>query len=113
MGIAAVLLDAFRYLVTGIGLAAGDHDFCAKFGEQLRGGGRQHLRLGARLRAHLVIDAPTDARGQGDLERDDGQQQDVGQRQEQPDTEAYDAASARASSSGALRRKPTPRIVCR
>ena len=82
-------------------------------GQQVGGGGRQHLGLGARLRAHLVVDAPADARGQGDLERDDGQQQDVGQGQQQPDAEAHDAASARASSSGAPRRKPTPRIVCR
>ena len=82
-------------------------------GQQVGGGGRQHIGLGARLRAHLVVDAPADARGEGDLERHDGQQQDVGEGQQQPDAEAHDAACAGASSSGATSRKPTPRIVCR
>ena len=82
-------------------------------GQQVGGGGRQHVGLGARLRAHLVVDAPADARGEGHLERHDGQQQDVGQGQQQPDAEAHDAACAGASSPGAASRKPTPRIVCR
>ena len=82
-------------------------------GQQVGGGGRQHVGLRARLRAHLVVDAPADARGERDLERHDGQQQDVGQGQQQPDAEAHDAACAGASSSGATSRKPTPRIVCR
>jgi hypothetical protein len=37
MGVAAGLLDAFGHLVAGIGLATGDHDFCAELGEQLSG----------------------------------------------------------------------------
>jgi hypothetical protein len=40
------------------------------------------------------------------LHGDDGQQQDVGQDEEQAQPEAYGA-----SSSGALKRKPTPRTV--
>ena len=43
----------------------------------------------------------------GHLERDDRQHQHVGERQQEAEAEAYE------SSSGAVKRKPTPRTVCR
>ena len=79
--------------------------------EEVGGGGGDDVGLRARLRADLVVDAPADARGQRDLERDDRQQQDVGERQQQAGAEAHAAAASR--SSGAPRRNPTPRTVCR
>ena len=76
---------------------------------QLAGGGRGgDLGLAQRLRAHLGVDAVAQVERERHLERDDRQQQDVGQRQQQSGAEGYGAGS-----SGARKRKPTPRTVCR
>ena len=75
---------------------------------ELAGGGRGgDLGLAQRLRAHLGVDAVAQVERERHLERDDRQQQDVGQRQQQSGAEAY------VGSSGARKRKPTPRTVCR
>ena len=60
------------------------------------------------LRAHLGVDAVAQVERERDLERDDRQQQHVGQRQPEERAEAYGGGS-----SGARKRKPTPRTVCR
>ena len=71
------------------------------------GEGRGHdVGRGARLQADLGVDPVGDARRQRHLERDDGQHQHVGQREQQPGAEAYGTAP-----SAALKRKPTPRTV--
>jgi hypothetical protein len=58
MGIAAGLLDAFGHLVTGIRLAAGDHDLGTEFCQQLRGGA-----------ADAAAGAGDDGHGAGQIER--------------------------------------------
>ena len=70
-------------------------------------GRREELGLAARLRLHLAVDAVAQADDQRDLEGDDRQHQHVGERQQQADPEGYE------NSSGAVKRKPTPRTVCR
>ena len=55
--------------------------------------------------ADLGVDAVAQVERERHLERDDRQQQDVGERQEQ--------AAAEAHSSGPRKRKPTPRTVWR
>ena len=67
----------------------------------------EEVGLAARLRADLVVDAVPQAEDQRHLERHDGQQQHVGEREQQAEPEAYE------NSSGAVKRKPTPRTVCR
>ena len=66
----------------------------------------EELRLAARLRADLRVDAVAHAEYQRYLEGDDRQHQHVGERQQQAEPEAYE------NSSGAVKRKPTPRTVC-
>ena len=78
----------------------------ARRAEQVGDGGGDHVGLLARLRAHLGVDPVGHARSQRHLERDDGQHEHVGQRQQQPGAEAYGTAP-----SAALNRKPTPRTV--
>ena len=73
---------------------------------ELPGRGRGgDLGLAARLRADLAVDAVAQVERERHLERDDRQQQHVGERQEQ--------AAAEAHSSGPRKRKPTPRTVSR
>ena len=76
---------------------------------RLRGvaGGSEEVGLAARLRGHLVVDAVAQAEDQRHLESDNGQHQHVRQRQQQATPEAYE------NSSGAVKRNPTPRTVCR
>jgi hypothetical protein len=74
--------------------------------QEVGGRRRDHVGLPAGLRADLGVDAVGDARRERHLQRDDGEHQHVGQRQQQPGAEAYGA-----SSSGAAKRKPTPRTV--
>jgi hypothetical protein len=71
-------------------------------------GGRHHVGLAARLQADLLVLTVAQRDGERQRERDDREQQDVREREQQPDAEAYGAIS-----SGALKRKPTPRTVCR
>ena len=66
----------------------------------------EELRLAARLRADLGIDPVAQAEDQRYLEGDDRQHQHIGERQQQSEPEAYE------NSSGAVKRKPTPRTVC-
>ena len=75
--------------------------------EVARHGGRDDVGLRARLRAHLGVDAVAQADRQRHLERDDREQQDVRERQQQAPAERH------RNSSGAVKRKPTPRTVCR
>ena len=75
--------------------------------ELARRGGGGDLGLVERLRADLGVDAVAQVERERHLERDDRQQQHVGQRQQQSGAEAY------CCSSGARKRKPTPRTVCR
>jgi hypothetical protein len=72
------------------------------------GRGRDDIGLAARLKAHLVVDAVAQREAERHRERDDRQQQHVGQRQQQADSQSYGAIS-----SGALKRNPTPRTVWR
>ncbi len=65
------------------------------------------VRLGARLGAHLGVDAVAQADRERHLERDDREQQDVRERQQQAPAQRH------RNSSGAVKRKPTPRTVCR
>ena len=74
--------------------------------QQLRRGGRDHVGLAARLTAHLGVDPVAQADRQRNAEGDQRQQQDVGQRQQEGGSEAYGP-----STSGAAKRKPTPRTV--
>ena len=74
--------------------------------EQLRRGRRDHVGLAARLAAHLGVDPVAQAHRQRHAERDQRQQQHVGQRQQEGGPEAYGS-----STSGAAKRKPTPRTV--
>jgi len=74
--------------------------------EQVGDRGGDDVGLAARLRSHLRVDPVGDARGERHLERDDGQHEHVGQRQQQPGAEAYGTAP-----SVPLNRKPTPRTV--
>src|SRR4029079_2522076 len=61
---------------------------------------------GAGARADLALDPPRRGQGERDGERDDHQQQHVGHCRDDAPPEAHPA------SSGALKRKPTPRSVC-
>ncbi len=74
--------------------------------EQLRGGRRDHVGLAAGLTPHLGVDPVAQAHRQRHAEGDQRQQQDVGQRQQEGGPEAYGS-----STSGAAKRKPTPRTV--
>ena len=74
--------------------------------EQVGDARGDEVGLLARLRLDLGVDPVGDARGERHLERDDGQHQHVGERQQQPGAEAYGTAP-----SGGLKRKPTPRTV--
>ena len=74
--------------------------------EQLGRGRRDDVRLAARLGPDLGVDAVAQAERQRDAERDDRQQQHVGERQQQAER-----AGLRRHSSGAVKRKPTPRTV--
>ena len=74
--------------------------------EQLRGGGGDDVGLAAGLPADLGVDAVAQAQRQRHAEGDQRQQQYVGQRQQEGGPEAYGP-----SSSGAAKRKPTPRTV--
>ena len=89
----------------------GDPDEAAQAGplrgvEQLRRGRRDHVGLAARLSLHLGVDAVAQAHRQRHAEGDQRQQQHVGQRQQEGGPEAYGS-----STSGAAKRKPTPRTV--
>ena len=68
--------------------------------------GGHDVGLRARLRPDLVVDPVAQAHDERDLERDDRQHQHVRERQQQAEPEAYE------NSSGAVKRKPTPRTVC-
>ena len=74
--------------------------------EELGGAGRDHVGLAARLALHLGVDAVAQAERQRHAEGDQRQQQHVGERQQEGGAEAYGS-----SSSGAAKRKPTPRTV--
>ncbi len=71
---------------------------------EARGG--DDVGLAARLAADLGVDAVAQAQRQRHAERDQRQQQHVGQRQQEGGPEAYGS-----STSGAAKRKPTPRTV--
>src|SRR5215468_4216357 len=58
MGIAAGFFDAFGHLVTGVGLAAGDHDLSAELCQELRAG-----------TADAAAGAGDDGDGAGEIER--------------------------------------------
>ena len=64
------------------------------------------VRLAAGLAAHLGVDPVAQAHRQGHAEGDQRQQEDIGQRQKEGGSEAYGS-----STSGAAKRKPTPRTV--
>ena len=68
--------------------------------------GRDDVGLAAGLASHLGVDAVAQAHRQRHAEGDQRQQQDVGQRQQEGGPEAYGS-----STSGAAKRKPTPRTV--
>ena len=68
---------------------------------------RHDLRLAERLGLDLGVHALPQADDERHLERDDRQHEHVGERQQEAGAEAY------VSSSGAVKRKPTPRTVCR
>ena len=74
--------------------------------EELRRGRRHHVGLAACLAAHLGVDPVAQAHRQRHPEGDQRQQEDVGQRQQEGGSEAYGS-----STSGAAKRKPTPRTV--
>ena len=75
---------------------------------EVPGHGRGHdVGLRARLRADLRVDAVAQADRERDLQRDDREQQDVRERQQQAPAQRH------WNSSGAVKRKPTPRTVCR
>ena len=76
--------------------------------EQRRGRCRHHVRLAAGLESDLLVLAVAERYRERHGERDQRQQEHVGQRQQQTPAQAYGSIS-----SGGLKRKPTPRTVCR
>ena len=62
--------------------------------------------LAAGLASHLGVDPVAQTHRQGHAEGDQRQQEDIGQRQKEGGSEAYGS-----STSGAAKRKPTPRTV--
>ena len=79
---------------------------------ELAGDRRGHeVGLRAGLRLDLGVDAVAQAERERHLERDDREQQDVGEREQEAPAERQ--AGGHSHSSGAVKRKPTPRTVCR
>ena len=61
---------------------------CVDRRERLGGGGRDHVGLARRLRAHLGVDAPAELERERHLERDDRQHEDIREREQQADAQA-------------------------
>ena len=76
--------------------------------EERRRGGGHHVGLSPGLKPNLLVLTVAERQRERHAERDEGQQQDVRQRQHQAAAKAYGPIS-----SGALNRKPTPRTVWR
>ena len=74
--------------------------------EQVCGGRGYEVGFTLRLRAHLAVHPCAETQRKRHTERDDREQHDVGECGEQSGAKAYGSAS-----SGAAKRKPTPRTV--
>ena len=79
-------------------------------GEQIRGRRGDGVGLSLGLRAHFGVDAGAQAERQWHPERDDREHEDVRQREQQTDTQAYRFVPSLVVSAPA-KRKPTPRTV--